>query len=117
MPVSPMTSLEDRHCTPMEGAEQALNLFQGIRRFSGERKNQAEVTGRKLSSCGLLPLGEHLQIWQEIEPPESAARARKLRGTGLLSETGCTARESPERRDSVGQAPQRAWHGRSRNVN
>lgn len=36
-----MTSLEDRHCTPMQGAEQASNLFQGTRRFWGK-----EETGR-----------------------------------------------------------------------
>lgn len=49
------------------------------------------MTGYKLSSCGFLPLGKHLQTWQEIKPPESAARDRKLRGTGLLSESGCMA--------------------------
>lgn len=49
------------------------------------------MTGYKLSSCGFLPLGKHLQVWQEIKTPESAARDRKLRGMGLLSESGCMA--------------------------
>lgn len=49
------------------------------------------MTGYKLSSRGFLPLGKNLQVWQEIEPPEPAAQERKLRGTGLLSESGCTA--------------------------